>query len=131
LLHADPHLLKQVMVNILTNAYQALEEVPCERTIEIKIEKSGGNLQLYFKDNGPGIPRESIAKIFDPFYTTKEVGKGTGLGLSLAYGIIKEHGDPFLSKAKRKRGPRLRSNFQSGKQKKRLPPPHLNLLLRL
>ena len=90
-LQADPHLLKQVFANILTNAYQSLEEISTDRLIEVKVEKADENLQISFKDNGAGIPRAIIHKIFDPFYTTKEVGKGTGLGLSLCYGIIKGH----------------------------------------
>lgn len=91
LLYVDPHLLKQVFTNILSNAYQALEEIKTERLIEVKVELLSKKIRFSFKDNGPGISKEIIHKIFDPFYTTKEVGKGTGLGLSLSYGIIKEH----------------------------------------
>ena len=91
LLQADPHLLGQVFANIFTNACQALAEVSHERLLEVKVGVVNENVQLSFKDNGPGIPKENIHRIFDPFYTTKEVGKGTGLGLSLSYGIIKEH----------------------------------------
>ncbi len=92
LFQADPDLLKQVFTNIIVNACQALETNQGQRLIEIKIETSGKRLRFFFKDNGPGIPKEIIHKVFDPFYTTKEVGQGTGLGLSLSYGIIKEHG---------------------------------------
>jgi CheY-like chemotaxis protein len=49
-------------------------------------------VRICFQDNGPGIAKENVARIFNPFFTTKEVGKGTGLGLSLSYGFIKEHG---------------------------------------
>lgn len=50
------------------------------------------HVRVLFSDNGPGIPEESLSKVFDQFFTTKEIGKGTGLGLSLCYGILKEHG---------------------------------------
>lgn len=92
LFYADPSLLQQVFTNILANAYQVLEGVSHERLIEIKVETVAEHVRLTIKDNGPGIPKEVLPKIFDPFYTTKEVGKGTGLGLSLSYGIIKDHG---------------------------------------
>lgn len=95
----DSRLLKQVFFNILTNAYQALEEVTRDRQIEIRIKKDEECLEFSFKDNGPGIPQESIHKIFDPFYTTKEVGKGTGLGLSLSYGIVREHGGAMYAES--------------------------------
>ena len=48
--------------------------------------------EIHFKDSGPGVPTELVTKIFDPFYTTKDVGQGTGLGLSISYGIVKSHG---------------------------------------
>ncbi len=90
--YADPKLLQQVFTNILVNACQVLERISHERMIEIKVRAAGDRLQLSFKDNGLGIPKEILPKIFDPFYTTKEIGKGTGLGLSLSYGIVKDHG---------------------------------------
>ncbi len=91
MIEADPHLLKQVFANILTNAHQALEEVQRQRRMEIAARQENGSVIFSIKDNGPGIPQENLRRIFDPFYTTKEVGKGTGLGLSLSYGIVKEH----------------------------------------
>jgi len=49
------------------------------------------------RDTGQGIPEEALSRIFEPFYTTKEVGKGTGLGLAIAYGIVQEHGGEILA----------------------------------
>jgi len=62
---------------------------PCRLTV--KTGQPGEMIKVAFADTGPGIPKEHLAKIFDPFYTTKEVGKGTGLGLSISYGIVQEH----------------------------------------
>lgn len=91
LIPGDPHLLKLVLSNILTNAYQALEEKMGARKLEISVRSQADKLKIGFKDNGPGIRQENLPKIFDPFFSTKGVGKGTGLGLSLCYGIMKEH----------------------------------------
>ena len=59
--------------------------------------RSEGRHYLEVRDNGQGIPEESLSRIFEPFYTTKEVGKGTGLGLAIAYGIVQEHGGEILA----------------------------------
>ena len=53
---------------------------------------SGDRIVVKVRDTGTGIPEETLTRIFEPFYTTKEVGKGTGLGLAIAYGIVQEHG---------------------------------------
>lgn len=100
----DIHLLKQVITNILTNAFQALEEVRHPRKLEIIARSEDKKIQIYFKDNGPGINGKDIHKIFDPFFSTKGVGKGTGLGLSLCYGIMKEHGGNIFVKSERGNG---------------------------
>lgn len=99
-IQSDPHLLKRVFSNILVNAYQAMEKLSRKKVIEIAVREVGERLRISFKDNGTGVAKEHIARIFDPFYTTKEVGKGTGLGLSLSYGIIKEHGGTIAVQSK-------------------------------
>ena len=81
--------LQQVVFNLITNAVQAS---PAGGEITIKVDGSKDDLELVIKDHGTGIPADSINKIFEPFYTTKEKGKGTGLGLFVCYGIIKDHG---------------------------------------
>jgi len=83
-----PGQLNQVFMNILSNAIDAIEE---RGTITIATEKSNGKITIRIRDNGKGIPENIRAKIFDPFYTTKEVGSGTGLGLSISHGIIEKH----------------------------------------
>jgi two-component system NtrC family sensor kinase len=88
----DPHQMQQVFLNIINNARQAMEGGPKKGRLRVSTESAEGRVRVLFKDNGPGIPAENMKKIFNPFFTTKEVGKGTGLGLSLCYGIVSEHG---------------------------------------
>jgi PAS domain S-box-containing protein len=90
----DAHQLQQVFLNILNNAYDAVHEVGRPARIEIMTTKAGDAVEVSFRDNGHGVSNPD--RIFDPFYTTKEVGKGTGLGLSICYGIVKEHGGEIL-----------------------------------
>ena len=89
LLIGDPHQLQQVFLNILNNAYDAIEEVRRPGRIDIATSAHDGYVEIAFRDNGPGISHPD--RIFDPFFTTKEVGKGTGLGLSICYGIVRAH----------------------------------------
>jgi signal transduction histidine kinase len=88
----DSHQMQQVFLNIINNARQAMEGQPDKGLLRVSTEASDDKVRIVFEDNGPGIPAENITKIFNPFFTTKEVGKGTGLGLSLCYGIVSEHG---------------------------------------
>jgi len=91
---ADGHQLQQVLVNVLTNASQALsEEHPDKRHVTVTTAYHDSKVWIKIADTGPGIAAEHLRRIFDPFFTTKE--QGTGLGLSLSYGIIKEHGGEF------------------------------------
>jgi two-component system NtrC family sensor kinase len=85
----DPHQLQQVFLNILNNAYDAIQEVRRPGKMEVATSRRDGQVEIAFRDNGPGISHPE--RIFDPFFTTKEVGKGTGLGLSICYGIIHAH----------------------------------------
>lgn len=85
----DAHQLQQVFLNILNNACDAVRETHRRGKISIVTQQMNGAIEVCFRDNGPGI--RNADRIFDPFYTTKEVGKGTGLGLSICYGIVREH----------------------------------------
>jgi len=91
---ADPSQLQQVVLNLLVNAEQALADVEGDRRIGMRtsLERGGTQILLTVTDNGPGIAREQLDRIFNPFFTTKPVGQGTGLGLSISDGIIREHG---------------------------------------
>ncbi len=96
-LRCHPMQLKQVFMNLLVNAYQAIEESIEEGSdeggvIEISTRHRGGGIEVAIRDTGAGIAEENLPRIFDPFFTTKEVGAGTGLGLSTSYGIVKKHG---------------------------------------
>ena len=89
----DPEKLRQVIVNLITNAYHAMEVNPSgELHLITAADAATGRVKVEIRDNGCGIPEPIRAKIFDPFFTTKPVGKGTGLGLSVSYGIIQELG---------------------------------------
>jgi signal transduction histidine kinase len=88
--------LMQVFLNILINAVDASEGVGEE--ISVSSHSENGNIVIVFKDEGCGIPQESLNRIFEPFYTTKDVGKGTGLGLTVSYGLVKKlHGEIKVS----------------------------------
>jgi two-component system NtrC family sensor kinase len=89
---ADPFQLQQVVLNLITNAEQALAAREKDRRITISTELRDGRLVARVSDNGPGIPAEHLSRIFNPFFTTKPVGEGTGLGLSISDGIVREHG---------------------------------------
>jgi PAS domain S-box-containing protein len=83
--------LGQVMLNLLTNSFDAIRERQ-EKWIQINAEITGETVKLIVKDSGNGIPLEVSEKMFQPFFTTKEVGKGTGLGLSLSRGFMEDMG---------------------------------------
>ncbi|MBF0515948.1 MAG: PAS domain S-box protein [Nitrospirae bacterium] len=90
--------LEQVFINLLQNAIDAFPSGKADAVIRINARHSvrKKTIILKFYDNGCGINKDIIDKIFEPFYTTKEVGKGTGLGLSIVYGIISEHNGTIL-----------------------------------
>jgi iron only hydrogenase large subunit-like protein/nitrogen-specific signal transduction histidine kinase len=86
----DEDQLKQVFLNVINNACEALEESNIKK-VNVKIHKEENFLITEITDTGCGIQKENISKLFTPFFTTKKIGKGTGLGLAIAYGIIKMH----------------------------------------
>lgn len=87
----DPHQIQQVVLNLLLNAEQAMAGSGCGSRIEVRTRMEGERLVVSVADDGPGIPEEILPEIWNPFFTTKEVGKGTGLGLSLCFGIVRSH----------------------------------------
>jgi two-component system, NtrC family, sensor kinase len=87
----NPQQLNQVFLNILVNASHAMEDPPGKIIIRT-LKRDDGQVEIEIEDNGSGMDETTKSKIFDAFYTTKEIGKGTGLGLSISYRIVKEHG---------------------------------------
>jgi signal transduction histidine kinase len=90
----DENQIYQVLVNIITNAIQAMEatdEKERRLVITTRPGEAPGSLEIELRDTGKGIPAEHMPHVFDPFFSTKGVG-GTGLGLSVSYGIVKNHG---------------------------------------
>ncbi len=92
----DPHQIQQVFLNILNNAYDAVQDTRRRGKIEIQTSQRNGDIEIHFRDNGAGISQPD--RIFDPFFTTKEVGKGTGLGLSICYGIVRAHSGEIIAR---------------------------------
>jgi PAS domain S-box-containing protein len=88
---ADAGQFQQVFLNIILNAEYFMTKAHNKGTLLVKTEKINGNIRASFTDDGAGISKENLDKIFNPFFTTKEVGKGTGLGLSICHGIITQH----------------------------------------
>lgn len=86
--------MNQIWTNLLTNACDAIDELGPDRPgqVEIRTWREGDHVLTSVTDNGAGIPAEKLEKVFDPFYTTKDIGKGTGLGLSIVSGIVKKLG---------------------------------------
>jgi PAS domain S-box-containing protein len=105
-LRADPHQLHQVLVNLITNAHQAMRETAGERrlTFVTRLDPAGRRARLGVSDTGPGIPPEILSRVFEPFFTTKPPGQGTGLGLSLCQGIVEAHGGTIVVETERERG---------------------------
>jgi two-component system C4-dicarboxylate transport sensor histidine kinase DctB len=81
--------LQQVLVNLISNAADAVEGLS-EKRIELRARRKASKIVITVSDNGPGIPAAIAERIFDPFFTTKGVGKGLGLGLSISYNIVKD-----------------------------------------
>jgi signal transduction histidine kinase len=89
---ADGEQLRQVFLQIIGNAIASLQEVPKDshRRLRVEVVSVGNRVQITFADNGPGFVEP--ARVFDPFFTTRQPGEGVGLGLSVCYSIVREHG---------------------------------------
>jgi two-component system NtrC family sensor kinase len=112
-LWADRHQLHQVVINLITNAHQALRETPPPRRLRLttRYDPSPNRVILEVADNGPGIPRELQERIFEPFFTTKPPGVGTGLGLPFCKGIVEGHGGTISVQSQLGRGAVFRINL--------------------
>ena len=112
-LHCDRNSISQVLINLLTNAADAMPEGG-RIIIGTGMDQTTDRLLLTVSDTGPGIPEEIHIKIFDPFFTTKPVGKGTGLGLSMVRGIVEAHGGEIQVTSAQGRGAAFRISFPVG-----------------
>lgn len=104
-LDLDAARMQEVLINLLLNAAQAITEPP--GAITVTAWEEAGMATIAVEDTGEGIPDEALGKIFDPFYTTKEVGKGTGLGLSIVFGIIEKHQGSIVAEKTNGKGARF------------------------
>lgn len=87
--YADPHLIEQVILNLITNAARAMEKSNGQKIVEIRSSAENNTLAIQVADSGPGVPDELGEKIFDPFFTTSE--DGSGIGLNIAQRIVADH----------------------------------------
>lgn len=87
----DPNQIKQMLVNLVDNAIDAVPDSTGQVKIAAQLSNGGKSVLLTVSDNGCGIPKENLSRLFTPFFTTKQMGKGTGLGLAIAYGVVKMH----------------------------------------
>jgi len=104
-INGNPSALQQVFINLCTNAAQAMEEdggtlditladveIDARDAMELSLPGPGSYVKITVSDTGPGIPPDVIDSIFEPYYTTREIGSGTGMGLAIAYGIVRKYG---------------------------------------
>jgi len=101
---ADFQQIQEVFLNIILNAEQVMSEANHGGKLTIKTREITGYIRVSFTDDGPGIPAENLDRLFNPFFTTREVGGGTGLGLSICHGIVAEHGGRIYARSKPGKG---------------------------
>jgi len=105
-----PQDIGRVILNLINNAFYAVDEKKelhqngYEPTVSVSTKKTNGKVEIKVSDNGNGIPKKVVDKIFQPFFTTKPTGQGTGLGLSLSYDIVKAHGGELKVETKEGEG---------------------------
>ncbi len=113
---ADPHHIKQVLLNLIINAEQSMLATNGRGTLILRSwhDPQQDVVVLEIKDDGPGVPEEVQSKIFDPFFTTKSVGKGTGLGLTVAHALVQDHGGKIRLESKPGHGASFFIDFPTG-----------------
>jgi two-component system NtrC family sensor kinase len=110
LVFVSPVQIGQVLSALLINAQDAVENSNPKKVI-VRTDRVNDSIVLEVSDNGCGISKNSISRVFDPFYTTKSVGKGTGLGLSLGYSMIQENGGELTVSSEEGKGAKFRVVF--------------------
>jgi len=104
IIYGDPEKLKQVWINLLTNARDAMADGGGLLMVRSRLDSPAQKVTAWFADTGSGINQGDLQKIFDPFFTTKPVGQGTGLGLSVSFGIIEDHGGSITAQSPAPKG---------------------------
>jgi signal transduction histidine kinase len=115
----DSSRLEQVTLNLIINAIHALEQSPREKVIRIAISYDDIGHRLVIEDNGPGISPHVASRIFERFFTTKQVGKGTGLGLWIVRQIVEEHGGTIRADTAKGGGARFELLFTKGAKRQK------------
>ncbi|MEN8121500.1 MAG: YfiR/HmsC family protein [Bacteroidota bacterium] len=111
-INCNPGRLIQVFINLIDNSIDAIEDTG---EITINTKELEGKVYITIKDNGQGMDKATQQKIFDPFYTTKDVGAGTGLGLAISYGIVEEHFGDIIVNSEIGKGTEFIINFPINK----------------
>jgi signal transduction histidine kinase/FixJ family two-component response regulator len=125
LVNADPQALQQMVLNLLLNADQALaaQRPSTAGRIEIRTRSiPGPRVQMEISDDGPGIPPEILARVFDAFFTTKPAGEGTGLGLSIVNAIVQSHGGEVRVESEAGQGARFIVELPASEAAAAVPP---------
>lgn len=100
LVRGDEAAIIGVLVNLLSNAALAMHAANrTEPSIHLSAAWEGDRLRVTVRDNGPGIPSKNLARVFEPFFTTREIGQGLGLGLSISYSVIEQHGGTLVAES--------------------------------
>jgi signal transduction histidine kinase len=107
--------VKQMLVNLVQNSMDAVSERG-EVKICARRNPDGEGVEIQVTDNGCGIPKEHLSKIFTPFFTTKKMGKGTGLGLAIAYGVVKMHAGDISIQSEEGKGTTVTIKFPVGQE---------------
>jgi signal transduction histidine kinase len=116
-----PQDIGRVVLNLINNAFYAVDEKKkqnqngYEPIVSVSTKRSNGKVEISVADNGNGIPKKVLDKIFQPFFTTKPTGQGTGLGLSLSYDIVKAHGGELTVETKEGEGSEFIINLPATK----------------
>ncbi len=110
-LNLDSQRMQQVFLNLIENAVHAIKTIPGQIKIAARQEDAEGSVLITVEDTGTGIPEKDLGRVFDPFFSTKEVGVGTGLGLSIVYGIIQKHNGSIGIESKEGEGTRFLLRF--------------------